>query len=278
MNFVSYNTLYRDLVNLALKLPPVDVVVGIPRSGMIPASILATHMNARLGVITGGSVSIFKGGVRDQHAKPNTVLVIDDSIDSGATFETVRQVFSSSQFNIKTAAVYATPGSEGLVDFYGRVLRQPRMFAWNFMNHGLLRNACVDIDGVMCVDPTVAENDDGMNYMMFLNNAQVLRLPKFPINTIVTCRLSKYREQTELWLHKHGIKWNNLVMMNYSSAQARQIADKYSEFKAEHYRASGCEVFIESSAFQARRIAQITGKPVISVENLMLYGGSESFA
>lgn len=36
------------------------------------------------------------------------------------------------------------------------------------MNHGILKKACLDIDGVLCVDPTPEENDDGPRYREFL--------------------------------------------------------------------------------------------------------------
>ena len=34
-----------------------------------------------------------------------------------------------------------------------------------------LENCCVDIDGVLCKDPTAEDNDEGPNYERFLSNA-----------------------------------------------------------------------------------------------------------
>ena len=47
----------------------------------------------------------------------------------------------------------------------------------------------MDIDGVLCADPTPEENDDGEKYRHFLLNAPPLFIPKVTIGTLVTSRL-----------------------------------------------------------------------------------------
>jgi len=37
----------------------------------------------------------------------------------------------------------------------------------------------------------------------------------------VTCRLEKYREETEAWLDEHGVTYDNLVMMDHPDMEAR---------------------------------------------------------
>lgn len=51
----------------------------------------------------------------------------------------------------------------------------------------------MDIDGVLCADPTPEENDDGEKYRHFLLNTPPLFIPKVTIGTLVTSRLEKYR-------------------------------------------------------------------------------------
>ena len=48
MNFRTLRHLRQDLVAWLPHLPRVDLIVGIPRSGMIPAAILAEFLQCRL--------------------------------------------------------------------------------------------------------------------------------------------------------------------------------------------------------------------------------------
>ena len=93
-------------------------------------------------------------------------------------------------------------------------LELPRIFEWNVMHHHLLVSSCIDIDGVLCRDPTEAENDDGAAYERFLDTVPAREVPEAPLGWLVTCRLEKYREQTEAWLNRHAIRYRELVMLD----------------------------------------------------------------
>ena len=53
------------------------------------------------------------------------------------------------------------------------------------MHHLWLASACVDIDGVLCIDPTAEENDDGPRYREFLSCAKPLYLPTVPVGALL---------------------------------------------------------------------------------------------
>jgi orotate phosphoribosyltransferase len=111
--------------------------------------------------------------------------------------------------------------SRDRVDFYSKLVDHPRCFEWNIMHHAFLERSCIDLDGILCKDPTNDENDDGQNYRHFLINVEPLLRPSVEIGWIVTCRLEKYRKLTEEWLRKHSIKYKNLVMMNLPDKATR---------------------------------------------------------
>ena len=48
------------------------------------------------------------------------------------------------------------------------------------------------MDGVLCIDPTEKENDDGERYKHFLNNAAPLHIPKYTIGHIVIAMACNY--------------------------------------------------------------------------------------
>ena len=263
MNFISYAQLYDDIIEFSHKLPhDLDAVVGIPRSGLVPASILATHMNLKLGVLCDGSILILDGGVRDTNHAYNKILVLDDSIDSGHTIEKAMADLSRSGLTIHYGCIYSNPECSLQVEFIARKLKQPRLFAWNFMNSGMLAEACVDIDGVLCVDP----DPDG-DYMAFLRGATPLYRPRHKIHSLVTGRLEKHRLLTEDWLIRHHVEYDNLIMRQTSE-------DNIEEMKRDYYKTSGCKLFIESSTFQSPVIAK--SGPVICVEDMQLYDSSST--
>ena len=133
----------------------------------------------------------------------------------------------ASQVKVFYAAIYVTEQAKQLVDFYFDECPLPRVFEWNIMDHIVLSNACVDMDGVLCRNPTPEENDDGEKYVKFIQTAKPLFIPQHKIKAIVTCRLEKYRELTEQWLKAHGVKYDKLYMMSYKTAAERRMANNY---------------------------------------------------
>ncbi|TIR64593.1 MAG: phosphoribosyltransferase, partial [Mesorhizobium sp.] len=164
------------------------------------------------------------------------------------------------------AAVFGLLSQHNETDIVFEVVPHPRMFQWNFMHHVFLEQCCVDIDGVLCLDPTADENDDGPAYEKFLTEARPLLGPTRKIGWLVTSRLEKYRKLTEAWLAKHEIKYDHLVMLDLPSKAERQRLGAHGSFKAEFYRKSDAILFIESEHEQAIKIAKLSGKPVLCVE------------
>ena len=259
-------------------IPTVDCVVGVPRSGMLPATLIALYLGKPLIPIEQLSKGVSIGFSERLPALHfiNRVLVVDDSCDSGNAMRKVKNYMSElglNKFSFIYCAVYATQqaidGKE--IQFYFEKVDQPRVFEWNILDHNILQNSCVDMDGVLCADPMPYENDDGEMYSVFLENAQPKFIPHYTIGAIVTCRLEKYRPQTEEWLRKHNVKYQHLYMMNYPNAVARQQQGRYAEFKAEIYAKSHAVLFVESDIHQAQRVWTITTKPVYCVSSNTFY-------
>jgi uncharacterized HAD superfamily protein len=167
---------------------------------------------------------------------------------------------------VSFAAVYVSPPGRSDVDLYFEEIVGPRVFEWNLMHGGMIGRSCVDVDGVLCVDPTERQNDDGPRYRDFIANATPLLLPTAPAGWLVTCRLEKYRDLTEQWLKRHGVRYGALHMMDYATKAARLAAGTHASFKAEIYKATDALLFVESSLRQAVGIAGLAGKPVLCME------------
>lgn len=259
-----------------------DLIIGIPRSGMLPANLLALYLNRPYTDIHSFlNGHIYKAGARSQFFNINEfrkILVVDDSIASGTAMNEVRKSLSeySSGISISYCAIYVIPGKEKMVDYYFEVVPLPRYFQWNVLNHTTLEKACFDIDGVLCVDPAPEQNDDGERYIDFIINAKPLFIPGAKIGTIVTSRLEKYRSLTESWLKSNNIKYNNLVMLDLPDMEARQRANSHAVHKARTYMSKPYVLFVESDLSQAREINMISKKPVLCTENFEMIFESES--
>ena len=191
--------------------------------------------------------------------------MIDDSINSGSAMRQARAAVEAAGLDAEVTfvAVYGNGRSHPDADLVLEAIPRPHFFQWNIMHHDILEHACVDIDGVLCLDPTDIEDDDGVNYDRFLRNATPLWRPTRQIGRLVTSRIEKYRPQTEQWIRKWGIEYRELHMLDLPSRAERLSLGVDGRFKAQIYSRTNSLLFIESTHHQAIEIAQISGKPVL---------------
>ncbi|MDQ8183999.1 phosphoribosyltransferase family protein [Pelagicoccus sp. SDUM812002] len=267
------------------KLPPnIDVVVGIPRSGMIPAYTIGLLLNLPVVNVDVFAENRFQGHGRTRPIRKRVeapfdaerILLVDDSVYTGKSMNECVEFLRNSGFKgeIVTCAAIVAPESIGKLDLCFEVMEMPRIFEWNLFHHGAIENACLDFDGVLCVDPPKEVNDDGERYMKFLETAKPLYLPSTRIAHIVSARLEKYRPQCEEWLRKNGVEYGQLHLLDLPSQEERRRTQAHIPHKIEVYRKTDTELFIESDEWQARRIAEAIGRPVLSLETMNLYRGS----
>ncbi len=278
MEFKSYADLEADVISLMPRLPrDLDLVVAIPRSGLVPASMIALHMNLPItdlkGLYEGRVLASGHRTLRREAGKstdrPLNVLIVDDSVGSGDQLREIRAELARRALphRIQVAVIYATPVGAPLVDFYSKQVPTLRhFFAWNVMHHNAISTWCVDIDGVLCRDCTVAEDDEGDRYAQFLQNVEPLFLPTSKVGWLVTGRLERNRSATEAWLQSHNIAYDALVMHPARTNAERKASGGGGAFKGAFYRTVDAGLFIESSEWEADHIARLTGKAVLCMD------------
>jgi uncharacterized HAD superfamily protein len=253
-----------------------DLILGVPRSGMFPAYIIGLILNLPVIDIESfiaGKDSYVGERLKNKKNDIRKVLVVDDSIKFGGQLKEVKQKLSSlNSIHFKFLSVFATTDSREMVDYCLEIIDKPRVFQWNLLNSWVYEYSCVDIDGVLCEDPSEEENDDGERYLEFLKNARPKYLPSCVVAVLVTSRLEKYRRQTEDWLSKHSVQYGKLVMLDLPDKKQRVKLGIHSSFKSKVYQEfNQTGLFIESSKYQSEGIHNYTGKNVFCVENMTFY-------
>ena len=279
MNIRTYSDLTKCLTQNLYKIPrDIDLIVGIPRSGTMVANILALYLNLPFtdidnfcnnGDLRTGNTKKCKNWIKSI-SEAKKVLIVDDSVSSGTAIKEAKQLLKDKDCELIWFAVYVLPLNKNMVDIYCEVCNQPRMFEWNFMHHWELENSCMDIDGVLCQDPSKLENDDGKRYEHFLENAPAKFIPTRKVGKLVTNRLEKYRPQTEAWLKKYDIEYDELIMLDGVTGLERALSGNHAQFKAEVYKKCDAILFFESEYNQAVDICRLSGKPVFCVETMEL--------
>ncbi|MEL6979558.1 MAG: phosphoribosyltransferase family protein [Pseudomonadota bacterium] len=285
-NFVNYQDLAETIMLGRAAMPAkIDLVVGIPRSGMLAASMLAAQLNAPLTDVEGLKQDRLFGygatksapNVKRALSDDRTVLIIDDIAGAGSAIRRTREDIAQAgvRGTIVFCVVYAPTLKHPDIDVVLKQTSPGLMAPWNIMHHKVLARACVDIDGVLCRNPFPHEDDDGAAYETFLKTTEPLHGVSGRIGWLVTSRKERYRAATEEWLARHGIEYDELHMTTTPEEKQDSPA-----FKARLYRETGAELFIESEGPCALRIAELSERNVmcVSAQTMITPDGADSLA
>lgn len=280
MNFINLKQLQNDVREWSAKLPDdIVAVAGVPRSGILPATLLALHRNIHL-----VTMADLVAGLRPWQfpLRRNVsgkfcgrVLVLDDTMNTGGSLSEARRVIPPSR-DLVFGALYYRELIPEVADVAFREVSMPRCFEWNLFHCSAIRKAAVDLDGVICEDPSVQEEDEGHPqhpaWLNHLVNAKPRFIPGLRIKAVVTSRLERYRRDTENYLRQTGVRYGNLIMSNYGSAKERRAGKSHAKDKASYYKSRGdIELFVESDQNQARVIADVSGKPVVCTDTMQIF-------
>lgn len=262
--FITYQQLVADTLSLVAKLPHIVEVVGVARSGILPASVLATVLHVPLRVLDQERGVILTAGsgwrMRDYRKRKGTTLIVDDTTGSGRALRMTKHALSRCcngelLKDSLTVSIYCNPYSEYKPDLHAVDLYLPHLLEWNFANSIVSSTSAFDMDGIICHD----ELSGGVP-------GTPLYLPRREPAHIITGRSEKHRKGTEDWLRHHGVEIASLTMaaFDHPSSFYATIA----EYKAKHVihfastagdRPFGEPIFWESCPHQARKIAELSG-------------------
>lgn len=283
MNYKRYEDLSDCIRRNIWKIPQdVDLIVGVPRSGMIPALMIAELLNKRcVDIDSFVEGKVFSCGGRGNlipKTSVSKVLVLDDTVYGGGAMKRAKEKVASCSelYDIVFGCVYAEgKNAKSFVDIYLEDNYRPGphwLYEWNILHHyeDVSKWSMWDIDGLVCKEPPADTNRQA--YEEYLPNAIPMIIPTTEVGAFVTYRLNMYRPVTEKWLRDQSIKYRELHMFDAPDRDARGRMESSENYKARLYKnARWAKLFFESSRYQAEKIHQLTGKPVFCYEDGRLY-------
>ncbi len=240
-----------------------DLIVGVPRSGLLVACMIATKLGKPLAtpeniVWTSKSISL----------KPiHSILVVDDCISTGKSINTAAERIKAlyPQAAVYRGVLFASSNTKNMVDTYGASIDGYQIYQWNVM-HFKFGPVGFDIDGVLCEECPDLKNEE--RYLEFLRTARPYLIPEFEIDYIITSRPEKYRPETEKWLKDHGVRYKNLVMWNVSS---KPDGNETAAYKSGVIKSTPIKYYVESNTKQAEEIWKTTRKPCICTDEMRIF-------
>lgn len=236
-----------------------SAVAGIPRSGVIPAAIVAQERAIPLLELTTLTAPYRPEWSRRLQRPGAQVLILDDTAWTGRTINAWRLYLAAADKPLESltfAAVYAGPRALPQLDAHGyRLETSAHSFAWNIGRDVTAHRLATDLDGVLCHDPP---------------HQVTPRLAPAQFHTIITGRRERHRAPTLRWLQAHGVRFRRLVMRPDDVPDAHVPRFKASVYKRIH-DAGDVVGYLESDDRQAREIADRTRLPVVSVQAAATY-------
>lgn len=251
-----------------------DVIVGIPRSGLMVAGIIACMLGKPLTTPDKMLKGEYWLPTKDQTIKVGNVgniLLVDDATGRGETMQTFYEQMKNAfgdKVNITRASLLVEKRAIDKVDLYYKVLTKGAFFEWN-LTHCERKPLGVDIDGVLCREPPPEVDADERKYVNFISNARPYIIPTYTIEVIVTNRLERYREMTEEWLKRHNVKYKNLIMLDIPSKSLRTQKIMIQN-KVNAIRQFDLYWFWESSWTEAQAIYKTCRIPVLCTDKMIL--------
>lgn len=271
--------IYKDVADMGI-----TGVIGIARSGVIPASIISMQLHVPLYLLDIKQQTITEAGSGFRlhpESRQETFLLIDDSYASGLTLRRALPIIAKHDLTagkkVITAVVYASELSSGApIDVIGYQYPLPHFLEWNFFNSTLMEGVGVDFDGILCYDIPDIEAASPAEYEARLISAVPLYLPlKMEIEVICSGRLKRWEQQSIEWLKRHGVRFKHIEFLDLDDPH-RRTGEKIISHKCRIILQYGLRTFVESDPRQAEAIAVLTGVPVVCPAARKVYGLQQS--
>ena len=280
LDYAQIDRMMQALLPAAAEWRP-ELVVGIARGGIVPATMAATGLCLPLALLSFDRASQTVAWI-GLPPPPARILLVDDCASTGETLAKVRASLLAEPRQVLTLAVVHDPE----VSAYSPDLSHPLTQLWRFpWERGeatpLARQRRqagaprlpgdeqsyfgVDLDGIFLADMPAADYAADLQATLAARDAmnRFEVLPRFALDraTIITGRPESDRLRTQAWLNRHGFGHIPLEMRPADCPDHLAAVIRY---KAGVATRLGCTHYIESQAQQAIGIAAQAAQLTVS--------------
>lgn len=252
-----------------------DTIIGLPRSGMIFASFIATQLEVSLSdvISAGRSMRAEKHGHIVQ-GNLGKILLVEDVVNKGIAIREATPILEAAGIKrdqFVTCSIWTNPTHQpSTVDIdLGGPHDPAYAFTWQMWHSARWPNWATDMDGVLCCDSPGHPSFDAYKSWALIAKARWIPSPrrsdKWPVGAIITSRPEGIRLETNAWLARHGIRYEKLIMVPVDTEEevmpwlkSKQLTR--GSWKAREVNQLGkIEMFIESHQKQAEQISREFG-------------------
>ena len=208
--WITTTEMIQDTLRLVPELTGYTAIIGVARSGLTPATLLAQMLHLPLYILRQTSEDIIHAGhgwrLHGREIELTKPLLVDDTIGSGTSMESSLRICVANNIQARICVVYQHPAGSIKADHFAAYLPNPHILEWNVGNSPYSDRIVWDMDGLICEDCPPECDDDGDRYLDWLRTVQPRCLLRRSRITIATGRREKWRAETLRWLDRHGVQ------------------------------------------------------------------------
>jgi orotate phosphoribosyltransferase len=248
-----------------------DLIVGIPRSGLLVAAIIASKLGKPL--TTPDCLRENRTWMTKRAPGANggfrKILLVDDAVSKGRELRgVVDGLREHGEFQIVKAALFVTAEGAPLVDLYHKVISERVLFEWNLL-HSKKGDLAADLEGVICHEPPEGIDADEAAYRAWMANAKPYLIPLYDIEAILSDRLNRYRDVTEQWLAKHKVTYKKLILRDRPAA--KRSRGETAKYKGDELLSIKPEIYWAAQADAAQEIYNRTRVQTLAIDQMRLF-------
>lgn len=287
MYYKSINDMNDAILRGLEKFPTdADLVVGIPRSGLLAGNMISLYLNLPLTDLKGlGERRLLGNGKRPLPGSSERVfqdarkiIVVDDCVSRGTEMLKTKKLIEEWGYadRVVYATVFCFPERPDIADINLEIIPRPMCFQWSCMHTPEISSNCVDLDGLLAsrIDPEAAKTRE--SYLEQVRIANPIFTPTIEIGCIFAHRPDFSREATEIWLSQNRIRYKRLVLLpnevfENPDGHAKMCEVFSSIFQEEQYR-----LYLSGDDRVSAEVAEHTGKPVMNIRNSSMLNKSSN--
>lgn len=267
--WITTAELIEDTLSLIPRLTGYQSIIGVARSGLAPAALLAQMLHLPLYILRQTEGDLIHAGhgwrLHGRETGLSRPLLVDDTIGSGTSMQRSLELLWAREILPDTCVIYQHPQAQLMATHCAKYLGNPHVLEWNVGNSPYSDRIVWDMDGLICEDCPPECDDDGPRYLDWMRAVKPKCLTRRSRITIATGRREKWRSETLAWLDRHGVQ-----------AELRMHADGERTFESiVSHKARICTEFpataphghdhtigmLESDPHQAPAIERLAGRP-----------------